>query len=73
MGEGAAVMRDVEEKREVSKEWGVFGRVAGLGVALTYLVLLRASELFADDDGDVHAMYCLRGRDVAFQPGKRKV
>lgn len=32
-----------------------------IGLALTYLILLRASELFAEDDGieadPIHAMY----------------
>ena len=58
---------------EVAKEWGVGGRVAWIGLALTYLLLLRASELFAEDDGRVHAVYCFRGGDVAFHSGERQV
>ena len=44
-----------------------------IGLALTYLLLLRASELFAEDDGSVHAVYCLSGGDVAFYAGERQV
>ena len=39
------------------------GRVVWIGLALTYLLLLRASELFAEDDGRVHVVYCLREGD----------
>ena len=59
--------------KEAAKEWGVGGRVAWIGLALTYLLLLRASELFAEDDGRVHAVYCLRGGVVAFYAGERQV
>ena len=58
---------------EAAKEWGVGGRVAWIGLALAYLLLLRASELFAEDDGRVHAVYCLRGGDLAFYAGERQV
>ena len=40
---------------------------------LTYLLLLRVSELFPEDDGSVHAVYDLRGGDVAFYEGERQV
>ena len=53
-----------------AKEWGVGGRVAWIGLALTYLTRLGASELFAEDDGILHAVYCFRGRDVAFYAGE---
>ena len=39
-----------------AKEWGMGGSVACIGVALSYLVLLRASDLIADDEGRVHAV-----------------
>ena len=55
------------------KEWGVGEIVAWIGLALTYLILLEASELFAEDDGSVHAVYCLGGGDVVFYPGERQV
>ena len=63
----------LKEMEEETKEWGVGWRVAWIGLALTYLLLLRASELFAEDDGRVHALYCLRGEDVAFYVGERQV
>ena len=43
------------------KDWGVGRRVAWIGLAL---MLLRALELFTDDDGNVHTVYFLEG-DVA--------
>lgn len=42
-------------------------------MALTYLILLRASELFSEDDGVMHAVYCLKGGYLAFYVGERKV
>ena len=48
-------------------------KVAWIGLALTYPILLRASELFAEGDGSVHAMYCLRGGEAAFYAGERQV
>ena len=42
---------------------------AGLDIPLP----LRATELFAVDDGRVHAVYCLRGGDVTFYAGERQV
>ena len=56
-----------------AKELGVGGRVAWIGLSLTYLILLRVSELFAEDDGSMHIVYCLRGGDVAFYAGERQV
>ena len=47
----------LKEMEEAAKEWGVGRRVAWIGLALTYLQLLRASELFTEDDGRVHAVY----------------
>ena len=63
----------LKEMEEAAKEWGVGGRVAWIGLALTYLLLLRVSELFAEDDGRVHAVYGLRGGGVAFYAGERQV
>lgn len=31
------------------------------GLILTYLILLRASKVFAEDDGGVRVVYCSRG------------
>ena len=63
----------LKEMEEAAKEWGVGGRVAWIGLALSYLLLPRVSELFAEDDGRVRTVYCLRGEDVAFYTGERKV
>jgi len=41
-----------------AKEWTVCGSVTWIGLALSYLMLLRISELFAEDDGKVHTVYC---------------
>ena len=50
-----------------------------IGQALPQQLLLRASELFAEEGGKVHEVYCLRKGDVAFfekgaqlGPGSRK-
>ena len=48
-----------------SQEWGMGVRVTWIGLALTYL-LLRSSELFAEESGVFHELYCLRRGDVAF-------
>ena len=42
-----------------SYEWGVGGRVMCIELALTYLLLLRASE-FAEENGVFHKVYSLR-------------
>ena len=49
-----------------SQEWGMGSRVMWIGLALTYRLLLRASELFAEENGVFHELYCLRRGDVAF-------
>ena len=63
----------LKEMEKAAKEWGVGGRVAWIALPLTYLLLLRASELFAEDDGSVHAVYVLIGGDMAFYEGERQV
>ena len=45
---------------------GVGGRVAWTGLALSYILMLRATELFAWENGDFHIIYCLRKGDVVF-------
>ena len=62
----------LKEMEEAAKEWRVGGRVAWIGLDLTYLLLLRASELFAEDNGSLHAVYVLRVGDVAFYTGERQ-
>ena len=45
---------------------GVGGRIVWIGLALTYQLLLWASELFAEEGRKAHEVYCLRRGDVAF-------
>lgn len=56
-----------------AKEWGVGGRAAGIELTLTYLILPRASEMFAEDYGGVHAWRCLRMEDLAVYVDERQV
>lgn len=56
----------------MAKDWVVSERVALIGLALPCLMLLRASVLFAENDGQVHANYRLR-RDLAFYAGERQL
>ena len=44
-------------------EWGVGGRIVWVGLALTYQLLFRASELYAEEGRKVHEVYCLRRGD----------
>ena len=46
-------------------------KIAWIGLALLYELLLRASELFAGEGGRVHQVYCLRRGDIA-RSGDRK-
>ena len=52
---------------------GAGGRVLWIGLALTYLLMLRASELFAERDGKIHDVYCLCRGDVAFFEGDEQL
>lgn len=52
--------------QESVPSWGVGGRVVWIGLALSYFLMLRASELFAGEKGEFHSIYCLRRGDVAF-------
>ena len=54
------------DMQESVQAWGVCGRVLWIGLALTYFLMLRASELFANGKGVFHKIYCLRRGDVAF-------
>ena len=45
--------------------------VAWIELTLSYLMLLRGSDLFAEDFGGVHAVYCMSGKDVAFYARER--
>lgn len=52
-----------------ARDGGVGEGEAWIGLALTHFMLLSALEVFKEDDGRIHAMYCLRG-DVAFFAGE---
>ena len=59
--------------------WGAGGKIVWIGLALTYQLLLRASELFAEEGGKVQQVQFLRRGDVAFfekgvqmGPGRRE-
>lgn len=45
----------------VGSEWAVSGSVAWIGLAPSYLTMPKSSEVFTGDDGEVHAVYCLKG------------
>ena len=48
-------------------------RVASIGLVLSYLRILSTSELFAQDEGGVHAVCCIKREDDAFYAGERQV
>ena len=50
--------------QESISSWGVGGRVVRIGLALSYVLMLRASELFAGEKGEFQSIYCLRRGDV---------
>ena len=53
-------------EESIVEEWGGWGRIAWIGSALSYQLLLRASELLAREGGGVYRVYCLRKGDIAF-------
>jgi len=50
-----------------------FRKVTWMGIALSYFLLCRASELWAYDDGLVHADFCLTRGDLTFFLGERRL
>lgn len=72
-GEEVAVVRDVQLNEKGGIEWVEGGGVRWIWLALLYLMLLRASDTFAEDDGRVHAVHCLIGDNAAFYTGGRQV
>ena len=44
-----------------------------IGLVLSYLMLLKVSELFAEDNGRAHAVYCFKGEDMTFYAGEQQV
>ena len=55
---------------------GIGEKVRGvlwIGIALSYLLMLRAEELFGTGKGEVHEVRCLQRRDVAFFKGDKQI
>ena len=55
--------------RRAVEESGGPGSLAWMGLALSYLLLCRASEIWAYGNGLVHSEFCLTRGDVAFYDG----
>lgn len=55
-----------EVMQGVTNAWGEGEGVAWIGLVLTFLIWLKASEMCAADHGRVYAVYCLRGGNVVF-------
>jgi len=51
----------------------MFRLVTWMGIALSYFLLCRASELWAYHNGRVHADFCLTRRNLAFFEGARRL
>lgn len=63
------VLRGIEG---IAKGLDVVERMTWIGLALSYLLLLKEHE-FIVEDGRVHAVYCLRGENTAFCAGEWKM
>lgn len=63
----------ITEMQREAAGWGQGGRVLWIGLALSNLLMLRASELFAGAGGKVNEEYILRRGDVAFFRGTEQV
>lgn len=59
--------------KRATSEWGVRGRIAWIGLALTFFIPLKASELFVEDISKMFVLYCLREEDGSFLCGKESV
>lgn len=71
--EKTAVVEDAEMNRRGGQGVGR-GRESSVDTAGTILPhILMALKLFAEDDGKVHTVYCLKEDDVAFNAGERQV
>lgn len=57
--------------QHLARSWGAGGRVLWLCLALTYFLVARSDEIFADGAGRVHPVHCLRRDDVTFYEGER--
>lgn len=72
-GEEVAIVWNVERMERATSEWGVRGRIAWIGLALTFFIPLKASELFVEDISKMFVLYCLREEDGSFLCGKESV
>lgn len=62
------IKRDPTGKKVADKQAGeAAGRLVWVGFALPYLLLCRASQIWAHDSGLVHSELCLTGGDVMFR------
>jgi hypothetical protein len=52
---------------------GALALATARGIAIAYFFLLRASEIWAYDNGAVHSEFCLLARDVSFVSGSAVV
>ena len=57
--------RMLMEGEDLALAWGPGGRVLRLCLSLSYLLIARSDEMFADSSGVVHPVHCLTRRDVA--------
>jgi len=63
----------ITEMQPEFKGEGERGRVLWIGLALSYLLMLRSEELFDRGKGKVHEVHCLQRRDVAFFKGNEQL
>lgn len=56
-----------------SGEWSIGERAVWIVLALLWHLPLRGLELFAENEGGGHGMYCLRRGDLAFFRGKEQL
>lgn len=65
-----SMLRDSEN---IVRSWGPGGRVMWLCLSLSYFLIARADEMFANSSGVVHPAHCLTRQDVAFFQGDRQL
>ena len=59
--------------REAVEQMGATGNLVWKGVALSYLLLCRASEIWAHGNGLVHSEFCLTRGDITFCNGPTRL
>lgn len=63
----------ITEMQGEAAEWGEGGRVLWIGFALSYLLMMRASELFTGEGGRANGAFILTRGDVAFFNGDQQM